>query len=158
MARSLRQQPPSSSFARLLDPTAAARATAQSDDERKRRLDSLIPPQRTEDRTQRTSDVAQSDSKRPRRIKREILLCPETDEVLDEIVRVLRLGTRARVTTSHVARALLKAISPSLDAIRSQAAELGPRRLPSNAAGGDDARREFEAAIAATFADAFRRE
>jgi hypothetical protein len=85
---------------------------------------------------------------RARRIKREILLCAETDETLDELVRFLRLGTRARVTTSHLVRALLRAVALDLNAIRLRAAQLGPRRLPSNARGSEAARRRFEEMIA----------
>lgn len=68
--------------------------------------------------------------------------------MLDELVRFLRLGTRARVTTSHLVRALLRAVAPDLDGIRLRAAQLGPRRLPSNAPGSETARRQFEELIA----------
>lgn len=140
MARSLREPPPSSSFARLLDPNAAARATSRPT----HRSDQLPTGPQTVGQQRSAQDA-------PRRIKREILLCPETDETLDELVRFLRLGTRCRVTTSHVMRALLREVGPRLQDVRDRAARLGPRRLPSNAAGCEEARREFEELIATVF-------
>lgn len=145
MPRTLRQSPPSSSVARLLDASAATRAIARPN-EFQAETESGVP-----------SSTSKADYAGPafppadmnaRRIKREILLCPETEETLDELVRFLRLGTRSRVTTSHMVRALLRAVAPDLDAIRQRAAQLGPRRLPSNAPGSEAARRQFEQMIA----------
>lgn len=142
MARTLRDTPPSSSIARLLDTGAAARATAPRD---------AAPAAMTGGAVSETGWSDRPDAVRPSRIKREVLLCPETDEVLDELVRILRRSTRARVTTSHVVRALLLATSKRLEIIRRQATHLGPRRLPSNAQGNDQARRDFEETLAALF-------
>lgn len=142
MARTLRDTSPSSSIARLLDTDAAARATAPRN---------AATPSAANDAIQAADATAWPDVVRPSRIKREVLLCPQTDEVLDDLVRILRRSTRARVTTSHVVRALLLAVSKRLESIRRQAAHLGPRRLPSNAPGNDQARREFEELLAALF-------
>lgn len=149
MPRTLRQPPPTSSVARLLDTGAATRAISRQQDS-----PAALPPgdssTRSDGETANGSEVAYpSAESAPRRIKREILLCPETDETLDELVRFLRLGTRARVTTSHLVRALLRAVAPDLQSIRLRAAQLGPRRLPSNAPGSEAARRQFEELIAA---------
>lgn len=149
MARTLQQPPPSSSLARLLDTGAANRATARPD-ESTMVHEKDAHSTKVNDERQHVAAVKHLPAGRiRRRIKREVLLCPETEETLDELVRFLRLGTRARVTTSHLVRALLWAVAPHLAAIRLRAAQLGPQRLPSNALGCETARRQFEQMIAA---------
>lgn len=151
MARTLRNPPPTSSLARLLDSDAAARATSRQQDLPKDQYGGNAAPADRDVRSYPRPETEWPDVIRRSRIKREVLLCSETDETLDEVVRLLRLSTRSRVTTSHVVRALLRAISRRLDEIRRQAVHLGPRRLPSNSAGSEHARRDFEEALAAIF-------
>jgi len=151
MARTLRDPPPTSSLARLLDLDAATRATSRHRDPLTDQYGDRAAPIDRDARPEARSSTEWPDVIRPSRIKREVLLCCETDETLDEVVRMLRLSTRTRVTTSHVVRALLRAISRRLDDIRRQAVHLGPRRLPSNSAGSEHARRDFEEALAAIF-------
>lgn len=151
MPRTLRDPPPTSSLARLLDTDAAARATARGHDAPKDRHGTGDGLFGSEARPAVRAEPEWPDVVRPSRIKREILLCAETDETLDEVVRILRLSTRSRVTTSHVVRAFMRAIARRMDDIRRQAVHLGPRRLPSNSAGNEQSRRDFEEALAAIF-------
>lgn len=148
MARPLRDPPPSSSIARLLDAEAAARATSRQEG---LSLSQVASAGHVDHAQSHPAHADWPDAFQPRRVKREVLLCPETDETLDEVVRILRLNTRSRVTTSHVVRALLRATHRRLEVIRSQASQLGPRRLPSNAPGAEQTRRNFEEALAAIF-------
>lgn len=149
MARTLQRPPPSSSLARLLDTGAANRATARPDDSTTVHEQDAHSAKVNFERQHVAALAHLPTGEIRRRIKREVLLCPETEETLDELVRFLRLGTRARVTTSHLVRALLRAVAPHLTAIRLRAAQLGPQRLPSNAPGCEAARRQFEQMIAA---------
>ena len=151
MARTLRDPPPTSSLARLLDNDAAARAISRHRDSVEDQYGAGAAPINRGAQPEARSSTEWPDVIRPSRIKREVLLCCDTDETLDEVVRMLRLSTRSRVTTSHVVRALLRALSRRLDEIRRQAVHLGPRRLPSNSAGSEHARRDFEEALATIF-------
>ncbi len=81
-------------------------------------------------------------------IKRELVLTRSADETLTRLVDTFRHATRARLTTSHAMRALLKAVAMQLDLIEREARRIGPLRLPSNARGREFDRDRFEALLA----------
>lgn len=89
---------------------------------------------------------------KPRRpahpVKREVVLTEHTAEVLDVLVDRLRAATRTRLSASHLVRALVLAIEPSLAGIEVQVASTGPWRLPANGARHDADRAEFERRMA----------
>lgn len=137
MPRPLRQPQPSSSVARLLDVHAAARAVSPS----------AASPQPGS--VQRGPAPAPW-PERPT-TDREVQLTPSADRSLSRLVELYRRSTGTRLTTSHVARALLKGIDHCMDTLEREAGRLGPMRLPSNARGSELARERFEARIADAF-------
>jgi hypothetical protein len=84
----------------------------------------------------------------PADIKRELTLTRTTDRTLDELVAIYQRATGSRVHASHVMRALLRALGPSLPEIDRAAAGLGPIRRPSNAPGREAERDAFEIRLA----------
>lgn len=141
MARTLRQSPPSSSVARLLDPGAVERA---------------LTPLRSNDFTRRDSgtddegDDSQARARvRQRPIKREVLLTREADAALDALIQTFREACGARFTASPLIRALLMAAHQSAAAIRREALHLGPQALPSNAPAYEQEREQLEQRLTA---------
>lgn len=149
MARPLRELPPTSAVARLLDVGAATRATASA---------AVSAPESTNVQSPPVTRV-QSDSCRVEGnalIKREFVLTPVTERVLTTLIDSIREATGARVSASHVLRALLLAVEHAQGTIDSEARRVGPLRLPSNARGRNAERAEFERRIAAALAAGMR--
>jgi len=149
MPKSLREPPPSSSVARLLDRQAASRAlaasqpTAAATASEQTVVTAVTPRQAVE---------AVEDSV----VKREITLSPETAATLDELVRALRTATGTRLSTSHVVRALLRGLGPNLPFVQLAAQRFGRIRLPSNAPAYSADRERFEQRLAAALLEAIR--
>lgn len=146
MARPLRVPQPTSSVARLLDLDAAARAVSS--------------PRPSGEPTAPTAlgfplsgllgsgEVPNSDTPRT---KRELVLTRAADDSFTQLVEVYRRATGTRLTTSHVARAVLKGVAHCFDQLEKHARRMGPLKLPSNAAGRTMERERFEARIADAF-------
>lgn len=168
MAKPLREPPPSSSVARLFDMGAAARAIATpvaeppppvptmpapaanpepAPDRPIRSAASVPPPQ--------PSPAPQPTGEQPT-LKRELVLTPSADQTFARLVELYRRTTGTRLTTSHVARAMLKAVAHCMDEIEREAARIGPLKLPGNARGRELERERFEARIADAFAAGMR--
>ncbi len=145
MARTLRESPPSSSVARLLDPGAVERALAPAHGSLRVAHSDLKIESR---------EPAATARERP--IKREILLTRETDVALDELVQIFRDATGARLTTSHVVRALLRGIKHTIPSLRRAAQQVGRVRLPSNAPAHQAERDAFEQRLAEAFMEVVR--
>ena len=88
--------------------------------------------------------------------KREIVLTPETDAVLNQLVDIFRQATGTRLSTSHVIRAMLVATQGTTDALREKLGQIGSVRLPSNAGGREAERGRFEMLLASAFTAAMR--
>lgn len=149
MARPLRETPPTSAVARLLDVGAAARAvssTAALAPESPNALSPAVTPIAAETRPLGPNTL----------IKREFVLTPATDRAMTTLIDSLRLATGARVSASHVLRALLLAVEHAQGCIESESRHVGRLRLPSNARGRDAERAEFERRIAAVLAAGMR--
>lgn len=142
MAKPLRTTVPTSSVARLFDVAAAAEAVATPSAPPP--MESHTPPPVSVEPRQRprTNHVEQPT------VKRELVLTPSTHDTLENLVDVLRRTTRSRLTTSHVARALLKAVEHCLPQITREARKLGALKLPSNARAWEKDRERFEAQLA----------
>ncbi|MCK6478322.1 MAG: hypothetical protein L6Q35_15995, partial [Phycisphaerales bacterium] len=125
----------SSPVSRLLDASAVSRA---------------VGPVPATDPAQ--PSAAPSKARRPAHpVKREVVLTEHTAEVLDVLVDRLRAATRTRLSASHLVRALVMAVEPSLAGIEVQVASTGPWRLPANGARHDADRAEFERRMAESF-------
>jgi hypothetical protein len=170
MPKPLRQPPPSSSVARLLDLGAAARAvaTVQPDP---------APPQQTA--TVPATPPAQSaqpvithapaantapppapqppaaTGEQPN-VKREFVLTPSADATFSRIVDLYRRSTGTRLTSSHVARAMLMGVAHCMDSLEREARRITPTKLPSNARGRELERERFEARLADAFVAGMR--
>ena len=145
MAKTLNERPPTSSVARLLDRHAVARALgpAVSTPVRSEAACSGLP--------QEIPVVAQ-----PSIIKREFVLTPETEEMLENLVQTYRQATGARISNSQLIRAILRCMSYGHGAIEREARRLGALRLPSNAKGRETEREAFERNLGASFVAAMR--
>lgn len=130
MPKPLATPPPTSSIARLLDASAVSRA---------------VEPVPAGDRDATDSPKAR---RRAHPVKREVVLTEHTAEVLDVLVDRLRVATRTRLSASHLLRALIIAIEPSLGGVEVQVASSGPWRLPANGEQHDANRAEFEQRMA----------
>jgi hypothetical protein len=119
----------SSSVARLLDASAVTRA---------------VGPLSGSEVPHAASPTTVKARRRAHPVKREVVLTEHTAEVLDVLVDRLRVATRTRLSASHLVRALVSAIEPSLAGIEVQVASTGPWRLPANGARHDVDRAEFE--------------
>ncbi len=78
------------------------------------------------------------------KVKREFVLTRETDEQLNELVRMLRHTTTAKLSGSHVLRALLRLLASRAAEVQAAASSYGPRRLPSTGRSQTAARVEFD--------------
>lgn len=149
MAKQLQKTPPTSSVARLLDLDAAARAVATNPP--KPLIERSAPP---------VSTIAPALAGKPvdnrPRIKRELVLTEKTDATLTRLVELYRRHTGAKMTTSHVARAVLKGIAHCIDTIEREARRLGPLQLPPNAPEAELDRERFEAHLADAFVAGIR--
>lgn len=145
MAKPLRTDPPSSSVARLLDPSAAARATGR------------MPTQPAGVPGTETPRQPEPSPATPGLIKREFILTPAANATLDRLIDLYRRGTRTRLAASHVLRALLLVTRDALDTLAAELADAHPLRLPSNARGHEDERERFEQTLAECLRTSLRR-
>lgn len=151
MPKPLRHPPPSSSIARLLDLDAAARAVAAPL--------STEPPTvsvRPEAMASLPRQPALPDCGETPRTKRELVLTPSADETFSRLVELYRRSTETKLTSSHVARAILKGIAHCMDFLEREARRMKPLKLPSNARGRQLERERFEARIADAFVAGIR--
>jgi len=147
MAKLLRQQPPSSSVAHLLDFSAAARAVSTPGEEREGQTPENEPSTQITKRVSRREAVL---GEQPN-VKRELVLTASTDDAFSRLVDLYRKTTGTRLTASHVARAMLRSVAHSMDQVEREAKRLGRLKLPSNARGNEAERERFEAKIADAF-------
>lgn len=149
MAKPLTQPPPSSTAARLLDVSAAARATGAAQRPGTRPVVDLdVPcPSKALETLIGPTDLP---------IKRELILNRATDETFAQLVEIYRRATGARLSASHVARAILKGIACDLPALQREANRIGRLRLPSNARGHELEREQFERRLANAFVAGMR--
>jgi hypothetical protein len=145
MAKPLQTDPPSSSVARLLDPSAAARATIRIP------LDhgSVASPEISPHPGLKVTTSAL--------IKREFILTPEANATLDRLIDIYRRGTRTRLAASHILRTLLLVTQDALDALAAELTDLPPMKLPSNARGREADREHFEQSLAEALRTALQR-
>lgn len=151
MAKQLQKAPPTSSVARLLDLDAAARAVAVNPPRPAQDLSAAAAPQVV---TPHPTLVKAVDN-RPR-IKRELVLTEKADATLTRLVELYRRHTGTKLTTSHVARAVLKGVAHCIDTIDREARRIGPLQLPPNAPASELDRERFEARIADAFVAGIR--
>lgn len=143
MAKPLTLSQPSSSVAKLLEPgvgQAAVRPTFLQTPEPPA-PGSPAPPH------SRIPDPALTGE--PANVKREFVLTPSGEESLRRLQAIYERATGAKLTGSHMLRALLRVVDAALPDIEREAARLGPLKRPSNARGGEAERDEFERRIAA---------
>lgn len=146
MAKPLHRPPPSSSIARFLDQDAAARAIAAPASERA--VDPVVGPVPAMPRAEVCAQ--------PRTVKRELTLTLSTDETLTQLVDLYRRSTGTRLSTSHVARAMLRAFAYCMDSVEREARRIGRRKLPANAAGCETQRERFEHRLALALVNGIR--
>lgn len=145
MAKALRGEPPSSSIVRLLDLSAAARATAAPLPQ---------PPVATPSEPVLARAAAKPvkppapTARGSATVNREVVLTSETDAVLTDLVVRARTTTCTKLTTSHVVRAVLRVVAHRSGELQRALEQLGPLKLPSNAPGFEDERERFEASLA----------
>lgn len=85
------------------------------------------------------------------KVKREFVITRETDEQLNELVRILRHTTTAKLSGSHVLRALLRLLASRVSDVQAAASSYGPRRLPSTGRAQTIARVEFDMFLGSIF-------
>lgn len=142
MPRPLREAPPSSAVARLLDVGAAARAVSAT---------AVTAPQSTNVPPRPPAALL---SQMPEAgaislVKREFVLTPATEQSLLALIDILRRATGARLSASHVLRATLIGVEHARPTIETESRRIGPLKLPSNAHGREAERARFERRIAA---------
>lgn len=149
MAKALATPPPSSSVARLLDLSAAARAVAVH----KTGIDSVESPGVQPHASAGMGAITPHAPSMKKKVqpKREVVLTPDTDEVFSRLVELYRRTTGTKLTTSHVARAILKGAHHCMPYLEREAHHLGSMNLPSNARGRELERERFEARLADAF-------
>jgi hypothetical protein len=142
VARTLSREPPSSTVARLLNADVAARAINRPSGDSRQESGSGF-------------ESAQPERQR-RHLKREFILSRGADQALACLVNVFRESTGARVTNSHVIRALLLVLGQIIDRVKDEAEQIGPTPLPSNGRSFEHERRQFEAQLVAAFERSLR--
>lgn len=147
MAKPLAVRPPSSAVARLFDRDAAGRAAgigpAPTPAMPETPGHTGVPPTIALSSSATTGEAAN--------IKRELVLTQSADATLTRLVAIYRHATGTKLTTSHVARAMLDSIATCLPFIEREAAAIGQLTLPSNARGREAQRDRFERRIARAF-------
>ncbi|RIK66070.1 MAG: hypothetical protein DCC65_10625 [Planctomycetota bacterium] len=170
MAKPLRDPPPTSSVARLLDVEAAIRAVAPAQPAAARPTEpanrdlpvvSVPPPSRPTESppvfsAPTPSYPAGALTGEPANIKRELVLSPSTEETFSRLVEVYRRSTGTRLSNSHVARAMLKGLAACMTSLEREADAIGRLRLPGNARGREGERERFEDRIAEAFVNGVR--
>lgn len=140
MAQVLKTSVPTSAVARLLDPGVAERALRQKE----------LPVEPT---THSVQASLRSDSKRRIPIiKREFVLTPDAESTIVRLVAMYRQSTGARLTASHLLRAVLIAADERFDDLEREARRLESLSLPANGREYDRQRWAFENRIARAFA------
>lgn len=142
MARPLREPQPTSAVARLLDTQAATRAIATAP------LTSADTPV--------SPGIATLPAAEIRNIPREFLLSPSTDETFSRLIELYRRATGARLSGSHLIRALMTGLAACFDALELEARRIGRLKLPANAQGREAERRWFEERIAEAIVNGIR--
>jgi hypothetical protein len=127
MAKPLDKTPPSSSAARLLDPSVVARATV---------------PVKTSFPQNTAGGTAPPETARAL-TKREFILDDDSDQALIELLRVIREGTGTRLSASQVLRALIWSVLPMSESLLLHLSNSGPWKLPGNGVEADAARAAF---------------
>lgn len=162
MPKPLREPPPSSSVARLLDVEAASRALAPPqptapEPPSERQLASTPPATEAVKSNVVTAPFPlPAPTGEPANIKREFVLSPSTDETFTRLVDLYKRATGTRLSSSHVARAMLRGIGQCMRPLEREAEQIGRLKLPSNARGREGEREQFEEAIAEAFIDGIR--
>lgn len=149
MPRPLREAPPSSAVARLLDVNAAARAVSTTAVLGPETTNAAAPPEAT--LTPRTPEQGALSL-----VKREFVLTPATEQSLLALIDLLRRTTGARLSASHVLRALLIGVEHARPSIEAESSRIGALKLPSNAHGREAERARFERRIAAALVAGMR--
>jgi hypothetical protein len=85
------------------------------------------------------------------KVKREFVITRETDEQLNELVRILRQTTTAKLSGSHVLRAFLRLLASRVSHVQAAASSYGPRRLPSTGRAQTMARVDFDLFLGSIF-------
>lgn len=149
MPRPLRESPPSSAVARLLDVGAAARALA---------VPAAIAPEpsNTSEATASTVSEQSAQGAAYSLVKREFVLTPPTERVLSELLDLFRRSTGARLSASHLLRALLLGLEHSRPSLELEARRVGQLKLPGNARERESDRLRFERRIAAALVAGMR--
>jgi hypothetical protein len=92
----------------------------------------------------------------PANVQREFVLSPSTADTFDQLVELYRRATGTRVSSSHVARAILKGVTHSMESLQREAKRIGPMKLPGNARGREFDRERFEDRLAEAFVAGIR--
>jgi len=150
MAKPLRQPPPSSSVAGLLDLSSAARAIATQPQQKPSPVNG-----RTRIQSSPHPETAAHAGETPH-VKRQLVLTPSADQAFSSLVNLYQDATGTKLTASHIARAMLRGITHCFDQLERRARKLGVMKLPSNAKGCVLERERFEARIADAFVDGIR--
>lgn len=162
MARSLREQPPSSSVARLFDVDAASRALKPLPSNEIGHEPLLTTAPESQYSTQHVLEsppivhVHQIAIPCGVCIKRDFVLSDATDETLSKLVDLFRRAPGTRVSASHVVRAMLRGVSHCLDSLQVEVKGIGRLKLPANARGREEDRDRFEDRIAEAFINGIR--
>lgn len=143
MARSLISPPPSSTVARLLDASAAARAIGltQATTANVPESPGSPAPQAPEGPAKFAATV----------IKRELTLSAASDDTFEQLIELYRRATGARLSASQLTRAMLRGLAHCLPSLQREAQRIGRLKLPSNARGREQQRELFEDRIARAF-------
>lgn len=169
MARALRdEQQPSSSVSRMLELSAAARSVVgpvtRAPVERIPAPERAVPTQIPSPASVIAAEVDVASTRATRveptgeqpNLNREFVLTASTNEAFERLLETFRRATGTRMTSSHLARAVLKGVSHCMDQIEREAQRLGRLKLPSNARGREFERERFEARIADAFVSGVR--
>jgi len=152
MAKPLTARPPSSAVARLFDEDAAVRAAATLALTSTPARDASTAAQRpTGQSLPGNWPGSPAATGEPATIKRELILTPAAEATLIRLVAIYRQATGTKLTTSHVARAVLHAVGTCLPLIEREASKIGQMPLPSNAKGREAERDSFERRLAQAF-------
>jgi hypothetical protein len=154
MAKPLTSLPPSSSVAKLLEPGIGAAATRPMAVPHAGMPAGPPAGAPAPSRSDAAPDADETDftpatGEQPD-IKREFTLTRSTDDTLSELLALYQRTTGCRLHTSHLMRALLKALRQAMPEVEREARVLGPLRRPSNASGREAERDEFESRLGAS--------
>jgi hypothetical protein len=89
-------------------------------------------------------------------IKREFVLTASTDQTFSQVVDLYRRSTGTKLSSSHVARAILRGIDHCMDSLEREARHIGALKLPGNARGREGERERFEQRLAEAFVAGIR--